>query len=274
MPFTLSHAAAALPFRRTRLVPSALVVGCFAPDFEYFLGHHGAFGHKLPGVFLFDLPLSLAVLWLFHHFAKEPLAACLPEGAFERFDLGPKSLSLTSLSRFAIIAASILVGVGTHILWDSFTHPGYWICDHWPSLREAVNLPLFGPRPWYGILQYLSSVFGLVVILLWFVLWYRKTPPVHPPPDRRSVVSSRIAIGLAFAVALFAALVRAVAGGVPDGVHGSQRFMADAAITGIAIFWFEVVAYGYLRNRGETRSKLAKPAATAAPHLPNRSRGA
>ena len=37
MPFTLSHAAAALPFRRTRLIKSALVIGCFAPDFEYFI---------------------------------------------------------------------------------------------------------------------------------------------------------------------------------------------------------------------------------------------
>jgi hypothetical protein len=37
MPFTLSHAAAALLFRRTRLVLSAVVVGCCAPDFVYFL---------------------------------------------------------------------------------------------------------------------------------------------------------------------------------------------------------------------------------------------
>ena len=254
MPFTLSHAAAALPFQRTRLVPSALVVGCFAPDFEYFLGHHGAFGHKLPGVFLFDLPLSFAVLWLFHHFAKEPLAACLPDGARERFVLGPKSLSIHSLSRFAIIAASILIGIATHILWDSFTHEGHWPTDNWDLLRECVTLPLFGLRPWYAILQYISSVFGLAVILLWYIHWYRNTPPVYPPPDRRSVTSCRIAIASAFAVALLAALARAAIGGVPNGIHGSQRFMADAAITGIAIFWIEVVIYGFLRNRSEARS--------------------
>ena len=91
MPFTLSHAAAALPFRRTRLIMSAVVVGCLAPDFEYFIpfAHHGGYGHTLAGAFEFDLPLGLAVLWLFHRYAKEPLAACLPEGARERIASQP-----------------------------------------------------------------------------------------------------------------------------------------------------------------------------------------
>src|SRR5579871_128427 len=36
VPFTVSHAAAALPFRRARLVTSALVVGTMAPDSSTF----------------------------------------------------------------------------------------------------------------------------------------------------------------------------------------------------------------------------------------------
>ena len=115
MPFTLSHAAAALPFRRTRLVMSAVVVGCFAPDFEYFspLGHHGSFGHTLTGMFVLDLPLGLAVLWLFHRYVREPLTACLPEGARERLDRTPDTFAMNSFSRFAMIAFSILVGIAT-----------------------------------------------------------------------------------------------------------------------------------------------------------------
>lgn len=251
MPFTLSHAAAALPFRRTKLMMSALVVGSFAPDFEYFLGHHGGFGHKLPGIFLFDLPLGFAALWLFHRYVKEPLAACLPEGARERFDLGPKSLSIHSISRFALIAVSILIGIGTHILWDSFTHTGYWPAAVWPVLITNVNLPLFGPRSWLDILQYFSSIFGLVVVLLWYIHWYRITPPAHPRPDRRSVANNRIAVGSAFALALIAALIRAAIGGIPDGIHGSQRFMTEAIITGLTTFWTEVVIYGFIRNSSE-----------------------
>lgn len=257
MPFTLSHAAAALPFRRTHLIPSALVAGCFAPDFEYFLGHHGAFGHKLPGMFFFDLPLAFAALWLFHHYAKEPLAACLPEGSRERFDLGPKSLSISSLSRLAVILLSIFIGIATHIVWDSFTHAGYWPTNNWHFLKGIVHLPLFGPRPVYAILQYISSAMGLAAILLWYIHWHLNTPPVHQKPDRRSVVSSRIAVAVAFAVALFAALIRAIIGGLPEGVHGAQKFMTNAAITGLATFWIEVLIYGFIRNSSEARSKAA-----------------
>jgi Domain of unknown function (DUF4184) len=255
MPFTLSHAAAALPFRRTRLVPSALVVGCLAPDFEYFLGRHGAYGHKLPGMFTFDLPLAFAALWLFHHYAKEPLAACLPEGARQRFDSGPDSFPIRSFSRFALIVVSILVGVATHIIWDSFTHTGHWPTNHFPWFRHIVELPLFGKRPVYGILQYLSSVFGIAAILIWYLLWYRNTPPMHPKHERKSVIWSRIVVASAFVVALVVALVRAVSGGVPEGVHGSQRFMTEAALTGLPTFWIEVLIYGFIRNLNERQSR-------------------
>lgn len=248
MPFTLSHAAAALPFRRTRLVMSALVFGCFAPDFEYFLGRHGRFGHTLQGMFILDLPLAFVALWLFHRYAKEPLAACLPEGTRERLPLGPKSLSIQSFSHFGMIVLSILVGIATHILWDSFTHQQSWLYHHWAFLRERVELPLFGLRPWYGILQYLSSILGLVIILLWFVHWYRRTPPVHSPPDRRALRDDRIVLASALAIALAAALLRAVAVAWPNATHGLQRFMTVGAITGLTIFWIEVLIYGIVRN--------------------------
>jgi len=252
MPFTLSHAAAALPFRRTRLVMSALVFGCFAPDFEYFLGHHGAFGHTFKGMFLFDLPLALAALWLFHHYAKEPLSACLPQGTRERLQLGPRSLSINSFSHFVLVVFSILVGIATHILWDSFTHPRTWLYYHWDLLWHTVRLPVFGVRPWFGIFQYLSSILGLVFILVWFIHWYRSTPPVHSPPDRRTVVGDRIALASALVIALFIALVRAFATGIPNAGHGYQRFLTVTVVTAMTVFWVEVLIYGIVRNRNQS----------------------
>ena len=251
MPFTLSHAAAALPFRRTRLIMSALVIGCFAPDFEYFIPfeHHSAFGHTLPGVFILDLPLSLAVLWLFHRYAKEPLAACLPGNARARLELGPNAMPINSLSRFALIVFSILVGIATHILWDSFTHSGNWLSNHLPFLSVYISLPLFGPRPWFAILEYFSSAFGIVVLLLWAIHWYRNATPVSANSNRRFVRRDRIALACSFLIALFIALVRAVAIGLPNGVHGAQRFMTIVAITGIAVFCFQLVIYGIMRSR-------------------------
>ncbi len=248
MPFTLSHAAAALPFRRTRLVMSALVFGCFAPDFEYFLGHHGAFGHTIEGMFVFDLPLAFVALWLFHHYLKDPLSACMPAGALERFVLGPRSLSINSFSRFAMIVFSILVGIAKHLLWDSFTHPRTWIYYHWDFLWETVNVPHFGIRPWFGIFQYLSSVLGLVIVLLWFLHWYRITPPVYSPPDRRTLVRDRIALTLALLVAILAALIRATVIAFPHAGFGYQRFLTVAVVTAMTTFWIELLVYGIVRS--------------------------
>lgn len=257
MPFTLSHAAAALPFRRTRLVMSAVVVGCFAPDFEYFLWIHGGFGHTLTGIFVFDLPVALAVLWLFHRYAKDPLVACLPEGTRERLERGPGSLSIDSVSRLAMIVVSILVGIATHILWDSFTHPRYWFYAHWQFLSETVRIPLFGYRAWFAVFQYVSSVLGLLVILLWWVQWHRNTPP-HPSrsEEQELLTHDRVAVACAFAIALVAALVHAAVSGIPHGVSGSQRFMTAAAVTGLTVFWGEVTVYGLVRNRSRSTIKV------------------
>jgi hypothetical protein len=262
MPFTISHAAAALPFRRTGLVMSAVVAGSFAPDFEYFLGQHGAFGHKMPGIVIFDLPLAFAVLWLFHHYAKEPLSACMPQGARQRMILGSRSLSINSISRVFLIAASIMIGITTHILWDSFTHPGYWLTKNWHFLDETVNYRWIGARPWYEVFQYGSSILGLVIIFLWYIRWHRTTLPVFSPSTLRSPTVDRIAIASAFAIALIAAIIKGLIGGIPDGLHGIQRFMTEAVVTGIATFWIEVLIYGFIRSWAQsTREVTRTPAA-------------
>ena len=259
MPFTLSHAAAALPFRRTRLVMSALVVGCFAPDFEYFLpfAHHGSYGHTLTGMFALDLPFGLAALWLFHRYAKEPLAACLPKGARERLHLGSNNLSINSVSSLAVTVFSLLVGIATHLFWDAFTHPRYWLYDHLPLLGTKAPLPLFGPRPWFGILQYMSSIFGMVVVLVWWIHWYRNAKPEHSKPDHHLLTNDRVALACALLIALASGLVRASATGIPHGVPGSQRFMSGVAITGITVLWIEIVIYGIVRKLRRNPVKAA-----------------
>jgi Domain of unknown function (DUF4184) len=251
MAFTLSHVAAALPFRRTRLVMSAVVVGCCAPDFAYFLelGSHSGFGHTLPGVLVLDLPFGLVVLWLFHRYAKQPLASLLPDSARQRLDLGPRALTIASFWQLALVALSIIVGATTHIIWDSFTHEQSWVVVHWSLLRREVQLPLFGHRPWCDVLQYISSVLGILVILVWCVYWYRNTSPIHPQTDRRLVKTDRIGMACALAIAIVVALLRAAAHALPHGVHGGQRFLTDAAVTAIPLFWFEVVLYGMIRAR-------------------------
>lgn len=259
MPFTLSHAAAAIPFRRTRLIMSALVFGCFAPDMEYFLWlrPHGHFGHTLPGVFLFDLPASLIALFFFHRYAREPLVACLPLHLRERVR-SADGRSMWSGSGFLLVCVSIIVGVATHLLWDSFTHGDYWIGQQLVFLKTTIDVPLFGPRSWYEVLQYLSSLFGIVAILGWFIGWYRATPPVPARADNGGTATrDRIVVSTALVIAVIAGLVRAAIAGLPNGVHGSQRFMTDASITGITVFCFEVLGYGIIHNQLRDTSQQA-----------------
>lgn len=258
MPFTLSHPAAAIPFLRTRLVPSALVIGCMVPDFEYFLlfSPHGGFGHTLPGVFVFDLPAAFITLWLFHAYAKQPLYSWLPESMQRRIHLGPAELPVKNIAQFWLVLLSILVGVATHILWDSFTHRNLWLYRHWQFLHRTVQLPGFGIIEYSRVIQHASTVFGAVVLLLWFLHWFRRTPPTQsqtaPIPGNNPRASLIVICGAALAAAVLSALL------VPDfnNLHQfneGQFHFERAVITAINIFCLGVVVYG------ATRSKAARP---------------
>jgi hypothetical protein len=259
MPFTLSHPAAAIPFLRTGLVPSALVIGCMAPDFEYFLNFapEGAFGHTLPGVFRFDLPVAFIALWLYHAYAKEPLHTWLPESVRRRIQLGPTALPISNIAQFALVLLSILIGVATHILWDSFTHPNFWPYRHWRFLHRTVQLPVYGPMEYLRVLQHGSTVVGGAVLLLWFWHWFRTTAPIQPetaPCPRRN---HRAVLFVICIVALIAAVITGFV--IPElrsphHIIGRKELFARAVIMAINIFWLGVVAYGALRAIG--RNKL------------------
>jgi hypothetical protein len=258
MPFTLSHPAAAIPFLRTRLDPSALVIGCMAPDFDYFL--HFApgwgFGHTLAGVFLFDLPAAFIVLWLFHVYAKDPLYTWLPASVRRRIQLGTAALPVRNMGQFALVLMSILIGVATHILWDSFTHPNFWPYQHWQFLHRTVELPVYGTMGYLRVIQHGSTLFGAAVLLLWFCLWFRRTPPIEPETASSSLKNPRAALWVISIVALIAAVLRGLV--IPDlgSPHdtGRQELLARAIITALDIFWLGVVMYGAWRARA--RSKL------------------
>jgi Domain of unknown function (DUF4184) len=254
MPFTLAHAAAALPFRRTRLITSAVVVGCFAPDFLFYLTlrPRHRFGHTWTGVFVLDLPLALLALWLFHRYAKEPLWRWMPESFRQRVTLGPRTLPVRNIGDFALLLVSILAGIGTHMLWDSFTHSDYWPYRHWSFLRDALTLPVVGYVEWYTLLQYGSSVIGTIVILIWF-LRQPKTgatsqPQTTPPSganDQRILVASLV-------IAFIAGILRAF-----HGMRDLELFASESVVTTISVFWFELVIYGILRAKSTNDMQAA-----------------
>jgi hypothetical protein len=257
MPFTLSHAAAAWPFRKTRLEMSALLTGCFAPDFAYFLffrprwfiGHTplGFIGHTLLGVFIFDLPVSLVVLWLFHAFIKQPSVLLLPKAFRVRLKPSESGFSFWPPARLALIVVSILIGTATHILWDSFTHTYYWPYRHWSVLSKVVHVPAAGNMQMEKVLQYASSVFGLVFVAIWIWCWYRATKPMESPaakPYRPAQV--RVITIVVPAVALAGGILRAYeALGAPKmTIRSLMYFAVEWGITATTLLWLGLLICG------------------------------
>jgi len=169
MPFTFAHPAAILPLRRFKFLQTVpLVIGSLTPDVPHFLPYKWAAlfsdTHSIYGSFVICLPLGMAIL-LLTLLTREPLTILL----------GPRLrwLAQRSVSRFfesplhwPIALFSVLVGTWTHLAWDSFTHPAGWTTLRVPALSAPVAI--FGwQTETYHLLQYLSSVFGLVVLALW-----------------------------------------------------------------------------------------------------------
>ena len=180
MPFTLAHAAAVLPFVRQPLVPLALVAGAMAPDLPYFLmlppSRHGRFASILNGVNSHDftqilsvgLPLALVLagfLWL----VREPVRWALPKSWVPanpaRTGRRPTSARIVLWTFY-----SLMLGLLTHLVWDSFTHSSGWVVQQLPFLGVSP----VGSIPLFRILQHGSSIVGLGILVIWY-LKRRKT---------------------------------------------------------------------------------------------------
>lgn len=203
MPFTPAHAAAALPFRRTRLPVAAIVLGTMSPDFLYFLRltPKGRFGHTLLGILALDLPLSLLLLWLWKRYLSASLWAILG-----RDHRRSPTADATNPARFWLLAVpAILLGAATHVLWDSFTHSGFWPYHHIAFLSTVVSVPVLGEEMGFELLQQISSVVGLVIVGFWLREEYRLGPRGY-----RLLVAPawRWPVGLSLLVATAAATLR------------------------------------------------------------------
>jgi Domain of unknown function (DUF4184) len=164
-------------------VLSALVVGSLAPDFRYFfnLAPRGHFGHSLKGVFVFCLPVGLAVLWVFQTLMKLPLISLAPKSHQQRLITLARPFRWGGAGRFSLIVASLLLGSISHLAWDAFTHDRGLVVRNVPDLR--LPLEEFGThRPLYNVLQHGSSLLGLALLAFWYWRWFKRTSPQPVPP--------------------------------------------------------------------------------------------
>jgi hypothetical protein len=270
MPFTLSHAAAALPFRRFKPIWPALVIGTFAPDLEYFIriSDEDRSGHHFPKVVLLTLPLALLVLWLFEWVIKRPAIGLLPSQVQRRLQGKIAPLSFRGWQRFGAIVLWIAVGIFTHLVWDQFTHFNTRVTAFWPVLKLSVKLPYVGARPVAGILQHLSTLVGLLVLLIWFVAWYRRTSPAHLAfrPELSARTRASVVAGMViFALALGCLLGLLVLSYHPPPV---TRFVVAATLLEAVtlLFCLELLTYG------AAMTLVRRPSGVPATHPSERSR--
>jgi len=248
MPFTISHAAAALPLHRwskARLPLAALMIGSMAPDFSYFMpGDPGRIvTHSIAGLFQYCLPASFVVWLLFVWVLERPTIALLPDSWRSRFARSSRQLTLANL---ALVCGAILLGGLTHLVWDSFTHRGTAVTHAIPALH-GVAFVIDGHRVrWFAVLQLLSSVFGLVVLALWALMQRGGAAPESFPP-------------VSHALRLAAALL--VVGGTTVGaatgyllhaelsLQARAFFLAIGGMTGGALAWLAIALAMHWRMR-------------------------
>ncbi|MFC7681206.1 DUF4184 family protein [Paenibacillus sp. GCM10028914] len=167
MPLTFAHPAAVLPFsRKSKYVHfSALVLGSMSPDFEYFLRGQplGEIGHTFRGFLYFNLPLVIVIYFIYHTFIHRTLVNHLPVVLQDSNSRRPNYSGVLSVIVFFY---SALIGMLTHIVWDSFTHKNGFMVTELPILAHTFNISSYD-IPIYKLLQHGSTLLGLCIILIY-----------------------------------------------------------------------------------------------------------
>ena len=204
MPFTPSHVAAILPFARTPLPPAALAIGAMMPDLFYYvpLDIPRGFTHSWLGVVTVDLAFALALFFLWEFVFRAPVTDFAP--AWVRSRMSTRFRMPTTLRAFATFAAlliaAVLIGLTTHLVWDSLTHAG--------PVADALKLDAkVGGLRLYSWAQHVSSAAGAIALVVFTFFWWRRTEPHPAPTTRLTQAQRRAGVLLVLACGLLVALV-------------------------------------------------------------------
>lgn len=164
----------------------------------------------MAGAFYICLPSALAVLWLFQRVLKLPLISLAPNSLQPRLVRFAEPFRFGPAKRFGWILVSLLLGIFSHLLWDSFTHGSGYMAQHLPLLR-TVPLAEYGIyRPLYNLLQHLSSLLGVGILVTACYRWSEKAQ-AQPIPERLKLSPRIKSISLA-AIGTGAAILGIICG--------------------------------------------------------------
>jgi Domain of unknown function (DUF4184) len=203
VPFTISHAAAVLPFTRLlarwRLL-SATVIGSMVPDFRvFFTDLSRVETHSAVALITFCLPVGMVTYWVFQGLVRTAVLEVLPEGPYARWRPLAAPANIHSIRQWLLAACGILVGALSHLLWDAFTHAGGRGVRMFPVLDDSIIEIGWRHVPAMYALQDLGSLFGLaaVVAIIGYGLRRGNEKPV---PGRLVAAPERVKWMLAFAI--------------------------------------------------------------------------
>jgi hypothetical protein len=206
MPFTISHAAAVLPFARPlarwRLL-SAAVIGSMVPDFGLFFPWRPARfeTHSLDALLTFCLPVGLASYWVFQLLLRRPIMELLPPGAYARWQSSQAPADYRSLKQWVSAACGLLAGSITHLVWDGFTHTGGRGVRMLPILEEPVAYIDGHQLRGLQLMQDLNSLIGLIAVILVVAYGLRPGKAADRALPRRLSAPERYAWIAAYVVA-------------------------------------------------------------------------
>lgn len=167
MPLTFAHPAVILPFSRNSKYFNflALVLGSMSPDFEYFLRGrpYGEIGHTFAGFVVFNLPIVIIVYLLYQTYVHRTLFNHLPLFLQDTYSQKPDS---TNVLKVTVFLYSALLGMLTHVVWDSFTHLDGFMVKKLSILTVTFQINGFN-IPVFKFLQHGSTVVGIVAILVY-----------------------------------------------------------------------------------------------------------
>ncbi|AMN49104.1 DUF4184 family protein [Psychrobacter sp. P2G3] len=180
----------------------ALLIGTMMPDLHYYINIGSSLSrqsHEWTGLFTYNLPWGLAVFTLWY-WGLKPAAFALVRPFLKELTVGnfiqpnkevneernkvqrrfigyaDKIWSFANIRKrvmhkvksfYLPVVLGLIVGAATHLIWDGITHADGFIAQRIDWLQYPLYFYPFKGTSIARILQYLSSMAGLV-ILAWF----------------------------------------------------------------------------------------------------------
>jgi hypothetical protein len=269
MPYTISHAAAVLPFSRWLArwqVLSATVIGSMVPDLGYLMPTYPPrpLTHSALSLITFSLPFGLLWYWVFQRVMKTPLLALLPDQAYMRWRPFAAPAVLNNSRQWLLAAGGVLVGAITHLTWDGFTHEEARGMRMIPELDEWVITVHGHHMIGAGLLQGGSSVLGLLIVAAILAYALRRGRPQAVVPRALTRTQRRCWV-LAFVVVtvvLTLSFDRLLSDdGLPwYSLRAHPHNLAIALLRGLvlAVLLVSILLKSYLRYRGSGNASTSE----------------